>query len=214
MNKSSGRPRGINRERLKGLSEGTRTRLFHWSFGTDLVRRSVRHLRPESSHSSSLADFYQRRCSLPLDIRNFVSRGLLMEVRLIDSQDSESHHHAGRVVGHVVKAISSKRTTQLSKPCDRPAPFSFLIKRALKNHVDGLKADKAGFTGIGPTRQNNAVSGRAHSETEPSAVSNTLPAPRTSIHHAGERSCFAKSDLLLPDPSSESNHSKKTKKVQ
>jgi len=70
-----------------------------------------------------------------------------MEVRLIDSE-SQSPHHAGRVVGHVVKIISFNRTTQLSKPCDRPAPFSKLIKRALSIHHAGATEPNKGTASL------------------------------------------------------------------
>jgi hypothetical protein len=104
-----------------------------------------------------------------------------MEVRVIDPREpSESYHHAGRVVGTAIKAISPKK--RVLKP-DPPAPLQHLIKRALANQDDGLKAERADFTDIGPTRQNNSQSGRAHSEVEPSAILNTPSAPQTSPHH-------------------------------
>ena len=55
-----------------------------------------------------------------------------MEVRLIDSSSNQPHH-AGKVVGSPLKTISSNnRTThKFSESHDHPAPFQYLIRRAL-----------------------------------------------------------------------------------
>jgi len=69
-----------------------------------------------------------------------------MEVRLIDS---ESHHHAGKIVGSPLKTISSNnRTThKFSESHDHPAPFSYLIMRALNpNPTRGKTSGPKGFS--------------------------------------------------------------------
>ena len=70
-----------------------------------------------------------------------------MEIRLIDS---ESHHHAGKIVGSPLKTISSNnRTThKFSESHDHPAPFSYLILRALNpNPTRGKTSGPKGFSG-------------------------------------------------------------------
>jgi hypothetical protein len=70
-----------------------------------------------------------------------------MEVRLIDSQ---SHHHAGRVVGTVIKTISSNNRTTHSvlKHRDHPAPFQYLLLRALESsHHAGTTEQEDGNAG-------------------------------------------------------------------
>jgi hypothetical protein len=70
-----------------------------------------------------------------------------MEVRLIDSQ---SHHHAGRVVGSAVKTISSNNRTTHSvlKHRDHPAPFQYLLLRALESqHHAGTTEQEDGNAG-------------------------------------------------------------------
>jgi hypothetical protein len=61
-----------------------------------------------------------------------------VEVRNIDPK-SESHHHAGKIVGSPLKTISSNnRTThKFSESHDHPAPFSYLFIRALEGHNAG-----------------------------------------------------------------------------
>ena len=78
-----------------------------------------------------------------------------MEVRVIDVTDSKSLqiHHAGRVVGTAIKAISPKK--RVLKP-DPPAPFQHLIKRALEseyciNNGSAIKLDRAEKAGDGKT---------------------------------------------------------------
>jgi len=102
-----------------------------------------------------------------------------MEVRVIDSE-SQSPHHAGRVVGHVVKTISSNRTTQLSKPCDRPAPFSQLIKRALEPFHHARKEEV--YEGSRP----ECVANQAHlNHSGHEVLSPPSRAPKSISHHAG-----------------------------
>ena len=70
-----------------------------------------------------------------------------MEVRLIDS---ESHHHAGKIVGSPLKTISSNnRTThKFSESYDHPAPFSYLRLRALESqHHAGTTEQEDGNAG-------------------------------------------------------------------